>query len=379
MIPITTGFFSATIHLCDWLAVGLAPLGTISQGRRASTPGPAMSDHDLLLMALPMPALRIGLDDRIAVLNPAAQALFGIGAMGRHFAIPLRQPEILDAIMQARTAGQTCVARLNLPSTTQDTVLEAYLTPMASGVAVVFQDLSALAQMDQMRRDFVANVSHELRTPLTSLLGFIDTLRGPARDDPAARARFLDIMASEAERMNRLVRDLLQLSRVEAEERVRPERDEDLSDLVLLSVANLRALAESAQVRLQVTGAEVPHVLRSDRDQMLQVLSNLIENAVKYGSSPGDVVLIALTQANGPRGPVLELSVTDQGEGIDSLHIPRLAERFYRVDGHRSREKGGTGLGLAIVKHIVSRHRGRLTIESKLGKGSKFSVLLPLR
>lgn len=337
-----------------------------------------MTDHDLILSALPSPALRIGPDDRIALLNPAAQDLFGVTSVGRHFAIPLRQPEILEAITAVRVSPGTRVARLVVPGPSQDTVYEAHVTALQNGVVLVFQDLTAMAQMDQMRRDFVANVSHELRTPLTSLLGFIDTLRGPARDDAAARARFLDIMASEAERMNRLVRDLLHLSRVEAEERVRPDREEDMSDLVGQAVATLRPMAEAARIGLNVTGAEVPHILRADRDQMLQVLSNLIENAIKYGSASGAAVEIDLREDIGLRGPVLCLTVKDQGEGIDPLHLPRLTERFYRVDSHRSREKGGTGLGLAIVKHIVSRHRGRLVIESEPGKGSKFSVMLPI-
>ncbi len=336
-----------------------------------------MNDHDRILGVLPMPALRVGPDDRIAMMNPAATALFGPGALGRHFAMALRQPEILDAISRARRTEEPGVARVSLAGASQDTVLEAHVTGLRDGVAVVFQDLTALAQMDQMRRDFVANVSHELRTPLTSLLGFIETLRGPARDDGPARARFLTIMANEAERMNRLVRDLLHLSRVEAEERVRPETEEDLSVLVSEAVSTLRPVARAAEVALRVQGAEVPHLLRADRDQVLQVLSNLIENAIKYGSHPGGTVDIALARDQGPRGPVICLSVTDHGEGIDPLHLPRLTERFYRVDGHRSREKGGTGLGLAIVKHIVNRHRGRLTIESNPGKGSKFSVLFP--
>lgn len=337
-----------------------------------------MDDHDRLLAILPMPALRVGADDRIAMMNPPATALFGAGALGRHFGMSLRQPDILDAIDRARSTAEPVITRVLFAGASQDTVLEAHVTALQAGFAVVFQDLTALAQMDQMRRDFVANVSHELRTPLTSVLGFIETLRGPARDDAPARARFLTIMAAEAERMNRLVHDLLQLSRVEAEERVRPEREEDLSVLVSEAVSTLRPLARTAEVALRVQGAEVPHPLRADRDQVLQVLSNLIENAIKYGSQPGGVVDIALARDQGPRGPVICLSVTDHGEGIDARHLPRLTERFYRVDGHRSREKGGTGLGLAIVKHIVNRHRGRLNIESEPGKGSKFSVLFPV-
>jgi two-component system phosphate regulon sensor histidine kinase PhoR len=232
--------------------------------------------------------------------------------------------------------------------------------------------------MDRMRRDFVANVSHELRTPLTSLLGFIETLRGPARNDVSARERFLGIMASEAERMNRLVRDLLHLSRVEAEERVRPSDLVDMAALTRAAASSLRPLADQGKVTLRLQGADQPQMIRADNDQMVQVLNNLIENGIKYGSPPGSELLITLAQESGPRGPQLRLTVADQGEGIEEVHLPRLTERFYRADGHRSREKGGTGLGLAIVKHIVNRHRGRLIIESTRGKGSQFSVLFPL-
>ncbi len=337
-----------------------------------------MNEHDLILSALPMPALRIGIDDRIAMMNALAQDLFGSALVGRHFAIALRQPEVLSAIGRVRSGGAAETAALILPRTGQDIVLSAQVIPLSGGAALVFQDQTAFAQMDQMRRDFVANVSHELRTPLTSLLGFIETLRGPAREDAAARERFLAIMAAEAERMNRLVQDLLHLSRVEAEERLRPDTGEDLSPLVHQAVASLTPLAEAAGVSIAVTGADRPHVLRADRDQILQVLANLIENAIKYGSVRGGRVLVELRDEAGARGPQICLSVTDFGEGIDPLHIPRLTERFYRIDGHRSREMGGTGLGLAIVKHIIGRHRGRLTIESEPGKGSKFSVVLPV-
>jgi two-component system phosphate regulon sensor histidine kinase PhoR len=337
-----------------------------------------MSDHDRLLMALPMPALRIGRDDRIAVINPAARAIFGEAALGRHFAISLRQPEMVEAIARAGRTGEPCDARLRLPGAAQDTELAAHLIPLDSGLVVVFEDLTTLAQNDQMRRDFVANVSHELRTPLTALQGFIETLQGPASKDAAARERFLQIMAAEAERMNRLVRDLLQLSRVEAVERQRPEREEDLSQLVGQAMASLQPMAQAVGVGLVVTGADRAFMVRADRDQLVQLLTNLVENALKYGSKPGGEVGIDLSEDRGPKGAVVRLSVSDAGAGIAAHHIPRLTERFYRVDDHRSREKGGTGLGLAIVKHIVNRHRGRFLIESTPGKGSLFSVLLPI-
>ena len=330
-----------------------------------------------VLAGIPMPVVLIGADERVAEANPAAQALFGAGLVGRHHGLGFRQPDLLAAIMQARQ-GRAGRVRLISPGQANDRVHEVTVTPVGGGVLLAFEDLSALAQMDQMRRDFVANVSHELRTPLTAMIGFIETLQGPARGDAAARERFLGIMAREAERMNRLVRDLLHLSRVESEERQRPAEDVDLAALARASVAALRPLAERGGVTLRLEGAAGPVFLRADADQMTQVLSNLIENAVKYGSPQGAEVLVKLAREEGPRGPLLRLSVTDQGEGIESQHLPRLTERFYRVDGHRSREKGGTGLGLAIVKHIVNRHRGRLIIESEPGKGSRFSALLPL-
>ena len=333
-----------------------------------------------LLQGIPLPLLIIGPDLFVAEANLAAQSLFpgGEGPVGRHHGMLFRAPELLSAISRALERGECSQVRLTTPTTGPDRVHDVSVTAIEQGVLLAFVDLTEAEEMDRMRRDFVANVSHELRTPLTAIAGFIETLRGAARDDAAARERFLAIMAAEAERMNRLVRDLLHLSRVESEERNRPEARIDLSGVARSVVDSLQPLARAGDVRLAMTGAETPAILRADADQMVQVLTNLTENAIKYGSPPGSTVTVALTREQGPRGPVLRLSVRDQGPGIDPLHLPRLTERFYRVDSHRSREKGGTGLGLAIVKHIVQRHRGRLMIESELGKGSVFSILLPL-
>lgn len=343
-------------------------------------PGGKVQDAEgiaTVLAGVPLPMVLIGRDQRLAAKNPAAAALFGTGNLGRHHALTFRQPEFLAAIAGVLDGGDAARLRLVLPGAVQDQVLDVTLTPLNEGVLCAFEDQTALAQMDQMRRDFVANVSHELRTPLTSLLGFIETLRGAARDDAVARARFLGIMAAEAERMNRLVRDLLQLSRVESEERIRPSDEIDLSALVRSVAASLKPMADLTGAVVQVGGADEPQFLRADHDQMTQVLSNLIENALKYGNPGGGQVRVTLAREDAPRGPQLVLQVSDQGEGIDSVHLPRLTERFYRVDSHRSREKGGTGLGLAIVKHIINRHRGRLRIESEKGKGSVFTVILP--
>jgi len=330
-----------------------------------------------IVAAVPLPLIAIGPDERILAANAAAQALFGQGLEGRHHLLTLRQPALQAAIAGALGEGATATARHVIPGPSQDVAYRVTVAPAGSGAALLtFEDVTEAEQMGQMRRDFVANVSHELRTPLTALLGFIETLRGAARDDAAARDRFLSIMEREAGRMNRLIGDLLQLSRVESEERVRPTTLVDLHALVASAAATLRPMADEAGVRIDITGEPAPLPIPADSDQITQVLVNLIENAVKYGGAGGSVTL-HLAREQLPRGPGIRLDVIDRGEGIDPVHIPRLTERFYRVDGHRSREKGGTGLGLAIVKHIVQRHRGRIRIDSTPGKGSVFSVILP--
>ena len=333
-----------------------------------------------IVNGIPLPSLIVGVDERIAVMNPPAMSLFGAAMVGRHHAIALRHPDVQAALMRALHHAQAGVARQVVPGPSQDVVHRVTVTPLPEGAGVlcVFEDLSEAEQMGQMRRDFVANVSHELRSPLTALSGFIETLQGAAKDDPAARARFLAIMEREAGRMNRLIRDLLHLSRVEAEERVRPTTPVDVTELLRATTASLRPVAEAAGVTVRLDLApDISTVIPGDADQLVQVFQNLLENAVKYGGAGGEVV-VRLTPDSLPRSSALRVEVIDQGEGIEAQHIPRLTERFYRVDGHRSREKGGTGLGLAIVKHIVQRHRGRLQIASTRGAGSTFAVILPV-
>jgi two-component system phosphate regulon sensor histidine kinase PhoR len=337
---------------------------------------------DSLLEAVPHPLLLIGDDARIEAANAPARALFGAEQVGRHYALALRQPGPLAAIEAALREGKEGQAQHVQSGPSRETVYRVQVRPVAGDgrncVLASLVDVSEAEQISQFRRDFVANVSHELRTPLTALLGIIQTLQGSARDDPAARSRFLAVMAGEAERMNRLVRDLLQLSRVEAEERVRPTARVDLAAVLTGVSESLRPAAEQAGVSIVAEGAAGPAWLRGDADQLAQVFFNLIENAVKYGGG-GQVSFSLRSVPHDPalRGPALSVDVTDRGEGIAPEHVPRLTERFYRVDTHRSRTKGGTGLGLAIVKHIVQRHRGRLVIASAPGKGSTFTVILP--
>ena len=336
-----------------------------------------------ILAGIPQPVLIVGADERVKAANDPARAVFGAEIVGRPYITVIRQPALLDCLEGTLRHGQPGRARFIITGQAGESSFRVLTSPLAGndmrGALVAFEDVTELEQAEAMRRDFVANVSHELRTPLTALTGFIETLKGAARDDPAARDRFLAIMEREAGRMNRLVRDLLSLSRVEAEERMRPGERVDVLALVQSAALTLRPLAEAAGARIEVTGAAGPVRLLADPGQITQVFVNLIENAVKYGP-PGQTVTIDVARVDREpslRGPAVRFDVIDQGEGIDAAHLPRLTERFYRVDTHRSREKGGTGLGLAIVKHIVNRHRGRFRIESEKGRGSRFSVILP--
>ncbi len=331
-----------------------------------------------LLAGFPHASILVARDSKVAMANPTAVAIFGPALQGRHYGLTLRQPEVLEAVANCLYTGTGATLRLTMRPSDQEASFAITISPVPNGAICVFEDVSPQEQTDQMRRDFVANVSHELRTPLTALQGFIETLQGPARDDPLARARFLEIMATEAERMNRLVTDLLQLSRVEAQERLRPDTEIDLAETLALAVDSLRPLAQRAEVTLDIKGLDAPRNLFADADQIMQVVGNLVENAIKYGSVKGGRVEVGLTETVTLRGPAYCFWVQDSGSGIAEEHIPRLTERFYRVDSHRSRAQGGTGLGLAIVKHIVSRHRGKLSIESSKGQGSRFSVFLPL-
>jgi two-component system, OmpR family, phosphate regulon sensor histidine kinase PhoR len=341
-----------------------------------------MSQLSATLSALPIPVLAVGATGRIVAMNTPAERLLGGALNGRHFATVLRQPGVIDVIEGVLAGGQSAQAGYISHDNGVETRWKAVVAKAAAGhdtVIVSFLDETSLADADAMRRDFVANVSHELKTPLTALMGFIETLQGPARDDPEARDRFLTIMAREAGRMDRLTQDLLSLSRVERDERRRPDAQVEMAALVRAGVQAMAPAAQARNVTLTIQTAPDLATLRGDADQLAQVLSNLIENAIKYGRD-GGIVTITLSQlGHDPRlqGRVQRIDVADEGAGIDPRHLARLTERFYRVDSHRSRDVGGTGLGLAIAKHIANRHRGRLEISSTPGQGSIFSLVLP--
>ncbi|MFV0246258.1 MAG: sensor histidine kinase [Qingshengfaniella sp.] len=333
-----------------------------------------------LLDGVPVPLILVGPDEMIVHMNIGAAALFGGGMDGRHLHTVLRRPDVLHAIGQTLADGSRQEARLLASDHTHDTIYRVISVPVVTGrgtgTLISFEDITPLETAGQMRRDFVANVSHELRTPLTALMGFVETLRGPARDDAAARDRFLATMEREAERMNRLINDLLSLSRVEDQERMVPTERVDLTALLISVCSALRPLAGDMTIEM-----DVPDALEiiGDPDQLRQVMTNLIENALKYGRDGGRVRLGLSHVARDPvlREAAIKLDVEDFGAGIPEVHIHRLTERFYRADSHRSRDLGGTGLGLAIVKHIMNRHRGRLTIRSVPGEITCFSAIFP--
>ncbi len=343
-----------------------------------------MSDVRALIMSLPNPVIVVGQDSRIRGVNGPAHRLVGNDCDGWHYVTALRQPAVLDAVEATMADGGHRTTRYLGNDGARDTVWDVSVSgvALAEGRAVLlsFQDMTAVEDAGEMRRDFVANVSHEMRTPLTSLLGFIETLRGPARNDPAAQDRFLGIMEQEAGRMHRLVEDLLSLSRVEDQERIRPTTKVMLNTLISEVVEALTPVAKANDVIFHYSIPTTPVEVLGDWGQLWQVVSNLIENGIKYGGA-GKTVELQLTEPahqNALMQEGVRFSVIDQGEGIPAHHVARLTERFYRVDSHRSREVGGTGLGLAIVKHIITRHRGRLRIRSEMGQGSDFTVILPV-
>ncbi|HET8996522.1 MAG TPA: ATP-binding protein [Acetobacteraceae bacterium] len=333
-----------------------------------------------ILERLPDPLLVLGDDRNVRRFNSAARAAFGAD-----MAAVLRHPGLRAAIDRAFTLGTQQTAELSLPVPVPRDVHATVVPmdpPLADGgrAVLVLSDRTRERLVERMRADFVANASHELRTPLASLIGFVETLRGPAADDPPAQQRFLAIMAEQGARMNRLIDDLLSLSRIELMEHQPPADRLDLAELLPSFLAGFEPRLRQASVRLETQIAEALPYVVGDADQLAQVLQNLLDNAVKYGGEHHTVRLAVQPSApdgRWPARPGVVIAVSDQGPGIPREHLPRLTERFYRVDKGRSRAAGGTGLGLAIVKHIVNRHRGQLLIESEEGAGTTVSVWLP--
>ena len=368
--PIVVAIASAAALLAYLLSGAGTPLRVEAPAAAASPAADSVG-----IEALADPALVIDRGSRIAAANAAARRMIGERAIGDVLSIALRHPVALEAVRLARDQGGA-VEREVAGVGRQDGLYRLRAVGIDEGrLLLTFSDISAARLAERMRVDFVANASHELRTPLATILGFIETLQGPAAGDAAARQRFLDIMGREASRMTRLIDDLLSLSRIELDKYVRPTTPITLAPLIGEVARSLAMRLEADQRTLAIEVADgLPPVI-GDRDQILQVLHNLVSNALKYGRS-GTPIRLAAEQIDRPQ-PVVRVSVIDEGEGIAKEHLPRLTERFYRVDNSRSRSLGGTGLGLAIVKHIVERHRGQLVIDSTEGVGTAISFTLP--
>ena len=370
-----------------WLAVG--------RWARASRQKLAAREAELastqaVLTALPDPLILLDERRRIVRANLAANELLGMRLVDRDLAVALRHPAVLAAADAVLRGEEARIVEFDI-TTPVERHLSARLaalrphTAEEAAAVLTLHDLTAAKRSERLRADFVANASHELRTPLASLIGFIETLRGPAHDDGTARDHFLAIMAEQSQRMKRLVDDLLSLSRIEMNEHRPPTERIDLGG-VLRTVADL--LGQRAEARDMRIVLDLPRgtcEVLGDADELAQVFQNLLDNAIKY-SRPGTPIEVTtrpsprfLTGARpGERPAAIAVMVRDHGDGIPREHLPRLTERFYRVDAARSRELGGTGLGLAIVKHIVNHHRGALDIDSELGEGSIFTVHLPM-
>ncbi|HEY9012534.1 MAG TPA: ATP-binding protein [Devosia sp.] len=342
--------------------------------------GDAIRDHAIRDVADALPDPCLILDRRSAIVhrNPAAVQQFPTLIEGNPIAFSMRSPAMLSAIEAVRRSGKPQMVELHqtVPNETWHKVSIARSAGEEGILVVTLQSLTDQRRLDSMRTDFVANVSHELRTPLTSLIGFIDTLLGPAARDEANREKFLGIMRNQAGRMSKLIDDLLSLSRIEMRQHMRPTAKVDVATLLREVREGLQTQADEANVEVTLQLPEREAITTGDRDELYEVFENLLENAVKYGGDGGKVDVALAPVANSSSYSWL-VTVTDYGVGVEAEHVPRLTERFYRVDAESSRQKKGTGLGLAIVKHIVARHHGGLSIKSRPGEGTRVEVLLP--
>ncbi len=402
IVLLVAGFALAGLVMFSWLPAAHAAIAFVCivgaalipwQLHDADAPLDVVYEHQAgqeavaraIIAGMPDPAILLDRAGRVLHFNGAAAQLAPALRQGEPAQFALRSPEIISVLRAAivdlgphRTnyLDQVPVERWT------ELIVTPVPVPTALGgtehlILLTFHDLTPLRRVEEMRADFVANASHELRTPLAAVAGFIDTLLGPAKDDAKARERFLGIMRTQASRMARLIDDLLSLSRVELRTHQRPEGWLDIAPLVRQVADGLEPLARERDLAIKVSLPEMPAMIQGDREEILRLLENLIENALKYGAS-GDRVEVGLAAAENPEGaPEWRLTVRDFGRGIPPEHLPRLTERFYRINAGDSRARGGTGLGLSLVKHILNRHRGRLLIESVLGQGATFTACFP--
>lgn len=358
-------------------------------GRDRGMLGARANSAETIMESLPQPLILLDENRQIVRTTAGARALLGDPRAGRDLSSLIRTPGVLEAVDEVLAGDHDQVVEFDIEFPTMVSVsarIQRLGEPAADGSVLVIAlfDITEIKKTQKMRTDFVANASHELRTPLAVLSGSIKTLQGPARGDREGQAKFLDMMEQHTTRMTRLIDDLLSLSRIELSASTRPEGEIDLADIL----TNIAAVLEEAAARRHIDIVFEPglgdHRITGDAVEITQLFQNLVDNAVKYSDEDSSVRIVTREARNpfGVKGAeesqYIEISVIDRGPGISAEHLPRLTERFYRVDAARSREMGGTGLGLAIVKHIVGRHRGRLDVKSVEGEGSTFTVFLPI-
>jgi two-component system, OmpR family, phosphate regulon sensor histidine kinase PhoR len=403
---LTTAFvFAALVHVAGLAVmpalIGFAAIALAMLIRGSTMPGvdeapphgkrsiPAVADRtvEAIVSSLPDPTIALTPESRVVAFNASVQQITPGILQGEPISFALRIPNLLEAIRAVAASRQTRRTEFfqRVPT---DRWWEATIAPLVLPgeapnldrhlVLLALRDLTPLRRVEEMRTDFVANASHELRTPLASLSGFIETLQGPARNDAPSRDRFLAIMKEQATRMARLIDDLLSLSRIEQKAHIPPDNTADLLEIVHEVADGLSPLARERDVEIKIADEANSLVVSGDRDELIRVFENLIENALKYGATGKRIDITLSREPATAEARDAIVSVRDYGPGIAPEHLPRLTERFYRVDIGESRAQGGTGLGLALVKHILNRHRGRLMIESTPGSGANFSVRLPL-
>ncbi len=375
--------FVLVAALAVMVAAALLPAGAANQSaeRAAAMEASGLQrlSGEYLAAAVADPLIIFDRTATIVHANAAAFAAFGGIAPGMSLSLKFRAPEmqsLLDSVLAGTVASSVIEYLEKLPVERAYRVSASSVGHGTDLYVLAFKDQSESRRIDRMRADFIANASHELRTPLASIAGFIETLRGPARNDPAARDQFLQIMQNQTGRMARLIDDLLSLSRLEMKPYLRPGTEVDLRQTVDSVIGSLAPLATENGVVVERDFPQGRLAVPGDRDELFQVFENLLENACKYGQSGGRVAVSIARTEDGPE-PGIDVTIRDFGPGIPEEHIPRITERFYRVDVESSRTQKGTGLGLSIVKHILTRHNGRLSIKSEVGKGAAFSVHLP--
>ncbi len=361
----------------------VAPAQTEAPAAVAADPGIRGREVGGMLDRLPVPLLVIARNGRVSHANAAAQRALPRVEIGSHYTRVIRSPAFIDAMTGIFHGSRETTLEFSAHEGSER-FFEARigLLPADTGFGseihaiVQIEDRTRTQKAEQLRSDFIANASHELRTPLASIIGYVETLQNHAREDPEARERFLAIMAREAGRMQRLVDDLMSLSRIEMSEHDRPDRTLSLNRVAADSASAFLPIAERDDIRLLIEVPDAGAEVAGDHDQLAQVFGNLVDNAMKYGG-PGTEIRVSPAPPSPAHPGRCGVSVSDTGPGIDRAHLSRLTERFYRVNVGQSRSRGGTGLGLAIVKHILNRHRGRLEIVSEPGRGSTFTIWLP--